>query len=418
MIMNKYLRPVVTFYTILILNVTIIQVHSSCDQNNEFSENSEQYLKVSRSQRRGRRNKAEIIWDPFQMMNDPLCYDIQSAKLEIKTDKSANWTTSEEEFTIAGKKRKWTVDIKPCLTYSFRINLPFNSKTENSSMIHVITPEKILKPLMNQELLKSDYSPEPPNSMSANASSDSVVLSWESSDCVTEYEVVYFEIGYDDNSKTKLIKNKTSVIIDELIPCTIYNINVYSIFNDNYEDLETVFTTKPLKDVLSDLEVVVKVTSNEIQISWPTWENISCIKQYQIKARLANNSDFVQDEVVPKNIGSPTLTHHIKGLASNSNYTVYLIPLFEGIDLNVKEIHVKTEPSSDSIQIENSRVNNSLNENSSHQEKIEARRKERGLIRNSASIGRNVILSHVHYDFITVSLLLHLFQSTLSSIHN
>ena len=413
--MSYYLRLIATFHIMLILNVIIVQVYSSCDHNSVFSENSEQYMKVSRSQRRGRRNKAEITWDAFQMVNDPLCHNIQSAKLEFKTDKIVNWATSEEDFTVVGNKRKWTVDIKPCLTYTFRIKLQLNLETEKGSMVQVVTPEKILKPLTNQDLLKSDYTPNPPNFISANVSISSAVLNWEPSDCVTEYEVFYFEAGFEDNFKTKMIKNKTSVVIDELKPCTIYNINVYSIFNDNYEDLETEFTTKPVKDVLSDLEVDVRVTSNEIQISWPTWDDVSCIKQYQIKARLANNSDFIQNEIVQRNTGSPTLTSHIKRLESNSYYTIYIIPLFEDLDLNVKEIHVQTEPSSGLLQVENNLSNHSLNKNSSLKEEMKNSRKETGLTENSAGITKHVLLSHALYDSITSLLLLYIFQSIFFS---
>ena len=52
-----------------------------------------------------------LIWDAFQMLNDPSCHQIQSAKLEIKIKDDTKWLESEENMINAGRKRKWSIEI-------------------------------------------------------------------------------------------------------------------------------------------------------------------------------------------------------------------------------------------------------------------------------------------------------------------
>ena len=364
-----------TIQMIPMLVVIMEQIHSSCDQDDIFTNNSEKHLKVSRSQRRGRRNKADIVWDAFQMLNDPSCHNIQSAKLEIKTNNDNQWISSEENIINAGRKYKWSVDVKPCFKYSFRVKLPSNEVAKEVPTTYNLTPETILEPLTREELLASDYTPDPPTSVHVNVSNYKALLTWASTNCVTNYEVIYFESGDEDNVKIKKVENETSSALSDLKPCTNYKAIIYSIFNENYAETITDFTTLPMNDVASNLKIDLKVTSNEIQISWPTWENVSCIEQYRIGVRLANSSCLIQDEMIQREVCSPTIYHQIKGLASNETYTISIQPLFEEMKLDVMEKVVQTEFSSDKFHTTN--VQNKCINEKSHM-KI---RKEDALIR-------------------------------------
>ena len=51
-----------------------------------------------------------------------------------------------------------------------------------------------------------------------------------------------------------------------------------------------------------------------------------------------------------REVGSPTIYHQIKGLASNETYTISIQPLFEEMELNVMEKVVQTKSSSDKFQ--------------------------------------------------------------------
>ena len=353
MVLYEYFKLLTSFQMIFILLVIIVPINSFCDQNNIFKNDSEQYLTVNRSQRRGRRNKAEISWDAFQMLIDPTCHDIQSARLEIKINGVTSWMTSKENMTFVGRKRKWTVEIKPCFRYYFRIKFPPKGQEQESGHSYSTTPETSLEPLALEEISRSQYTPDPPSSISVNVSSHNAILSWKPSDCVTDYEVIYFEAGDEENLGIKTIKNETTIVITDLKPCTNYKISIYAIFNDNYGELVSAFATLPVKDIITDLEVDVKVGQHEIELSWPTWKSVSCIDQYEIEVHVANNFCLVKKEVVQKNVGSPSMVYNILGLTSNETYVIYIKPSFEKMDLLAKKIVLQTELSSDVVQDSN-----------------------------------------------------------------
>lgn len=387
MMLYKHFKILTIFQKISILMIIVVQINSFCGQDNVFNDNSEQYLTVNRSQRRGRRNKAEVTWDAFQMLNDTTCHDIQSATLQIKIHGITTWETSKENMTFSGRKRKWTVGIKPCFRYYFRVRFPLNVQTKDRGYSGSTAPETSLEPLTKEELLASQYTPDPPSYISVNVSTQHAILTWNPIDCVTDYEVIYFETGKEDNLAIKKIKNETSVVIDNLKPCTNYKTSVYAIINDNYGELASDFATKPARAVITDLNIDVKVSSNEIEISWPTWENVSCINQYEIKAYVANHSCMVHEGVVQRNIGAPSLVYGILGLASNETYEIDIKPLFEQMDLNVKEITVQTEPSSDAIQ-DNDRKNICISNESTYQTiDIKTRQEENNLHERSIALG-------------------------------
>ena len=84
-------------------------------------------------------------------------------------------------------------------------------------------------------------------------STQHAILTWNPSDCVTDYEVIYFETGEEDNLAIKKIKNETSVVIDNLKPCTNYKTSVYAIINDNYGELASDFAPKPARAVITEV---------------------------------------------------------------------------------------------------------------------------------------------------------------------
>ena len=88
--------PLLTFLASLSICVLCLPtIQGACDSNGAFKDGAESFVTIRRSQRRGAKNKAEILWDPTEMLTDPAKYQVAAAELEMMQDNDGTWTIAD-----------------------------------------------------------------------------------------------------------------------------------------------------------------------------------------------------------------------------------------------------------------------------------------------------------------------------------
>ena len=294
---------------------------------------------VERSKRRGSKNKAEIKWQyPTEILSDRNCYNLPASKLEVK-EGDKEWGTTDYRLSM-GQSIKWTVPVKPCLKYEFRIKL-FNA----DNLPQETTTSVSLEALNDEQAIKRGYVPEPITDFkTSNVGENSASLTWKRSECAKSYEINYNEQSNDAQISKPVddIQNNREMVttnIDNLKPCSTYDAVIYSLLGENSGEFETQFSTKPDLNIKDKFRVEAVSTSDSVTISWPTWKNISCIQEYKIKT-CVNSTCCIKEATVKKTI-EPTIVYTETGLTDKQEYTFRIKPIFQGLDLNVKEKSVR-----------------------------------------------------------------------------
>jgi len=335
--------PMVTLLsmaTLFILSIPQIQGQESCDSNAGFKESAEGFVTVRRSTRRGAKNKAEILWQPTDMLTDPTRYKVAAAELEMRQDEEMIWEIADVDTKNHGKAIKWTVKVKPCKKYHFRIRVTGNEVTSDEACLVI---SATLDPLSKEEIRQSGYTPASPTGFIANVHSSSAMLSWKKSDCAESYEITYVEAGKPGDGifvKTEE-GNPTSVEIKNLEPCTRYETFIYAVLDGEYSETSTDFATEPRSDAANTLEVATNPDLDFVQVSWPTWKSVSCIDEYKLKACEIGSEECTVEETIQKS-KSPFLSHKVTGLKACTDYTLHITPVFKKTDIEVKEVEFRT----------------------------------------------------------------------------
>ena len=286
---------------------------------------------VRRSQRRGSKNKADIKWDyPSEILQDPTCYKLPASKLEMK-EGNKPWVTIQDRVKLEAKLLKWTVDVKPCLNYDFRIKLFTDDDRPQET-----TTIASLPALNGEEVLNSGYKPEPPADFKATKITESsTTLTWEKSDCARSYELNYGDQNSDEPI-TKQLGDKSLATITGLQPCKTYVTHIYSALGEKYGEIEKQFSTKPDLNIRDKFQLEAISTSDSVQLSWPSWKNVSCIQEYKIKTCLTSTTCCIKEATVNKTV-NPMMIFKETGLKDKQSYTFRIKPIFKGLDLKVKE---------------------------------------------------------------------------------
>merc|ERR1712141_845713 len=139
-----------------------------------FKQGTERLLSVRRNERRAK-NRADVTWNPLDMLKHPDCYDLESSKLEIKAGgKKTEWRHSKVDPKWEAKIQKFTVHVKPCLRYQFRIKINRKDNKGGFDTTSVIE----LQPLSDDAVLRSKYKPHPPHGLKSKISFNSAELVW------------------------------------------------------------------------------------------------------------------------------------------------------------------------------------------------------------------------------------------------
>ena len=336
--------PMVTFLslvTLFILNLPQTQGQDICATNGAFKEGAESHVTVRRSTRRGAKNKAEILWDPTAMLTDPTRYKVAAAELEMRQDDQSDWNIAEVDTKNHNRYIKWSVKVKPCKKYHFRIKVTGN---DVESMEACLPINSVLDSLSEEDIKKSGYTPEPVRGFEADVHAEHAELKWDPSDCAESYEVGYIAAGDEGDATTvKPVGLLTSVSVSNLQPCTRYETFVYASFCDRYSEISTEFATEPRLDAANTLEVETNAGLNSVQVSWPTWKAVSCIDKYTVKACVAGTEECTADEEVQKAVGSPFVSQKVTGLQPCTEYTLHIQPLFKDLNIEAKVISFHTD---------------------------------------------------------------------------
>ena len=348
--------PMICLGLFILFAVSLPQTQGQgiCDSNG-FKDGAESYVTVQRSKRRGAKNKAEILWEPTDMLTDPTQFKVAAAELEIRQDNDESWSIADVDTRNYGKAIKWTVETKPCKTYYFRIRVIGNEiSSGKEACLQIPTP---LEPLSPDEIRKSGYTPDPPTGFSANVHSGSAELSWAASDCALAYEISYVEAGDDQEKQIRQDQETpTPITVNDLKPCTRYDTFIYAILDDRYsEPAEPTFATQPRTDAATSLDINVSPDLDFATVSWETWKSVSCIDEYKIKACKTGTETCNEEETINRSVGSPLVSHKVEGLEACTDYTLHITPVFEDLNIEVKTVDFRTL-STDASQLNVDRV--------------------------------------------------------------
>ena len=307
----------------------------NCDLG--FKHGTEKLLSVRRNERRAK-NRADVTWNPLDMLKHPDCYDLESSKLEIKAGGKTEWRASDEDPKWEAKIQKFTVHVKPCLRYQFRIKINRKDNKGGFETTSVIE----LQPLSDDAVLRSKYKPQPPHGFKSKISFHSAELVWKPSDCARKYVIGYTEAGQDDWFETiEKLGPKMTKKLSGLKSCTSYIVNIYALLGEDEGMLEEKIVTKPKPDVLVNHTIQVTPSSSAIKVSWETWKNVTCIDEYKIKT-CTSSTCCILEKTITKAPRVPTISHDIEGLQSGTEYTLLIKPVSGHLDLDVKKVKVKT----------------------------------------------------------------------------
>ena len=293
---------------------------------------------VHRSTRRGAKNMAEITWHfSNEILHDRECYGLKNSKLEMKEGNN-EWGMTDYPVDFPGKLIKFTVPVKPCLKYEFRIKLFTEDNTPQETTTAVSLPS-----LDDEQTLATGYQPEDPLEFKAlEITKNSAKVTWKKSDCAKSYEIIYNVPGSEEPNKQKS-SDQTFATLSDLKPCTTYEAEIYSILGSNEGQSKTQFSTKPGLDIRDKFNVREKEdsTSNTVTLSWDTWQNVSCIEEYKIKTCIENTKCCIKERTINKTVDPskfhPSVMFKETGLDDKKSYTFRIKPIYKGMDLNVKE---------------------------------------------------------------------------------
>uniref|UniRef100_A0A0K2T470 Fibronectinlike [Oryzias latipes] n=1 Tax=Lepeophtheirus salmonis TaxID=72036 RepID=A0A0K2T470_LEPSM len=330
-------------------------VQANDEECKGFLQGSEEHVKVSYKETfRGGEvvetvSVGEVYWAPYDMLGTSSCYDPATANLMYKPINTDNWKSTLAKQEASGPFSKWSIeDIKPCLEYEFQIQV---SGEEEEAIFQV--PFK-LGPADMENIKQSDFVPDIPTDMEADVGANSASLSWKESDCAEAYEMNYIESGNKKGHVTLAIQDgQTEIMLNDLKPCTSYDISLYAILGDKYgEEKSYKIATKPRLDAVSDLEPEITTSMDSMSLRWAAWENVVCINEYEITICSAATGECRDTETITKQEGLPDVTYQALDLTPCSEYTVEIHPLFPETTVESKIFTFKTlSPDADSQSV-------------------------------------------------------------------
>jgi len=351
---------IATSSVILILSCYLTQANGDCSQNQGFKQGAEQYIQADYQTRFRRRKteveytKIEVKWQPTMAVQNPDCYDLTAAELQFKpVGSAAPYQMAKESPVTEGQYSKWTIPAKPCLQYQFQIMLTGNS-VDSGDPVYLEVPTTV-GPAPQEALLNSGYMPEAPTNFQSQVDVTSATLSFEPSDCAETFEIAYTDSSDEKwaNAKDAIAsKESPAVNVDSLEPCTTYKATIYSALGEEYSEemLEGTFSTLPRRDTGDLLETKTEPGLNSVSVTWPAWEKMSCIKDYQVTV-CSKEAECMETQTVSKVLSQVSVTQ--EGLQSCTDYTMDIKPIYAGADINPKQIEFRTSsPDASSIKVE------------------------------------------------------------------
>jgi len=279
-------------------------------------------------------SKINIEWEPFAMVEDSSSIDRKELSVLIKSGDGEYAPITRRPRVRGGKYMYTSIDIVPCKEHHLRFVVKSSEGEEQSfdlsEPIPASTPEQIAA---------SGFTPEMPTNVHIEQHEDSVLISWDPSECATSY-LLRFE-GTAAEFDKEVTEN--SATITEFDSCSQYDIFATAVADGSYSDeafLDTI-STHPSASAAEKLDPLVSTSINSVSAKWDAFGKLACVNLYAVK--LCKNEECKEPVTVELDNTLPTLEFvSTRDLDQCSDYTLSLKPLYEGKDLAEKVVPFRT----------------------------------------------------------------------------
>ena len=138
--------------------------------------------------------------------------------MQFQKESSSDWKNT----AVSADNNKWTVDIKPCMKYHFKIVVISHSDSSKDEL----ELSKTVGPATDDQLRESRYLPEVPTDFGLESVNHSAAnIKWKGADCTSEYFVTY-KIQNADGKLQTWNGAETQTTVTGLKNCTEYDVTI------------------------------------------------------------------------------------------------------------------------------------------------------------------------------------------------
>lgn len=279
-------------------------------------------------------SKIVLEWEPFTMVEDSSSIDRKELSVLMKSG-DGDYAPITSRPRVRGGKYMYTFSIVPCKEQHLR----FVVKSSEGEAASFDLPEPISASTPEQ-IATSGFAPEMPANVQIEQHEDSVVLSWDPSECATSY-LLRFE-GPADKEFDQEVTENTATITD-FDACSQYDIFATAVADGSYSDeafLDTI-STHPSASAAEKLDPTISTSINSVTATWDAYGKLGCVNMYAVK--LCKDDECKEPVTVELDNTLPTLEFtSTEELDQCSDYTLSLKPLYEGKDLAEKVVPFRT----------------------------------------------------------------------------
>jgi len=249
----------------MILFLVLLSVTHSKQEQSIFQSDASDKVKLGfvnqNQEHRADFSKMVVDWEPRAMVMDvALLGDLDDQVVEVREEEVGEWQRVDNApKQRAGMFRVRSTMARPCRPHWVRILMP----TTDGSLEVYEHPRPL--PAATREQLSTyqrKFVPSQPKNLQAHAhSSSSASVSWQASPCAEVYEVY---VG--DRKETT---NDTRVLLDNLDPCSDYEVSVSAVLGDQRsEEAVSYLTTPPTEDVMTTVDIQVNEGASSVMALW------------------------------------------------------------------------------------------------------------------------------------------------------
>ena len=331
-----------------LLTLAVVSRSASAQNCEGFRQGAEEHASVRyrEQNRRGVITKdvryAEVSWTPQLMLCDISAHELDQSVLLYRTDNTKQFMPINVAMRPDGQGSKWLFEVKPCLEYTFAIQV----QGEKEARLELSTSN--LGPATEEEISNSNFVPDSPTGFQKTVAAMSATLSWDESACAGAYSITYKEIGADDSdSKYVDLDTATNAEIKGLKPCTKYEVILSAYLNSQASvpaETGDTFSTKPRLDAAANMKTeVIKTTMDSAVVNLEVW-SVPCIQEYQVTI-CPQDEDCREPEslTVDSSSGVSTILYKAENLIPCTDYSLQIQPLYPGTELEMKELTFRTD---------------------------------------------------------------------------
>merc|ERR1712004_790415 len=268
-------------------------------------------------------SKMVVDWEPRAMVMDvALLGDLDNQVVEVREEEVDEWQRVDNApKQRAGLFRVRSTMAQPCRPHWVRILMP---TTDGS--LEVYEHPRPLPAATREQLTRHQrkFVPSQPENLQARALSS----------CSELYEVY---VG--DRKETT---NDTSIVLDNLDPCSDYEVSVSAVLGDQRsEEAVSYLTTPPTEDVMTTLDIQVNEGASSVMALWTPPTSLMCVTSYSIT--LCLHEAKCQDPKIQGADGQGGIVmFRARDLTPCSNYTLHIAPRFGEFSFEANSVKANT----------------------------------------------------------------------------